>query len=351
MTKLYFISSDKNLTKLIPRVPNNFLTKNGYEDNTIPRVCMSTSMHGALKALSSNLEGKELYVYTNDNKVNPYKPSEKEVPDCKLTDEVWIKEPVILKYLYKIKVTSNNKDGEVYTYGNNKATLYGWDYEILNESKDKSTLDKNFKPKAKVPYKIVEYNQTNSLKYFGSKDDYYLKTKTGEIIIDTTNNQVIGFVLVKLNNKNIGPLKVMKEYRGQGFGDLLFKDAVTKYRGKQLGVYKDNEVAKKIYKKYCFKEVEDKGDYIIMTLNGKPLQEASIYESVNDAIKGNIVKPTLPAIHAFERISAPYEYQPVMNKVKILNSSGLEDKEDWSKKESRLKNNFSENSLNNKVYK
>ena len=159
---------------------------------------------------------------------------------------------------------------------------------MINESNDKSTIDKNFKPKAKVPYKIVEYNQANSLKYFGSKDDY-LKTKTGEIIIDTTNNQVIGFVLVKLNNKNIGPLKVIKEYRGQGFGDLLFKDAVTKYRGKQLGVYKDNQVAMKIYKKYCFKEVEDKGDYIIMTLNGHPLQEVKLENNFSENSLNNKV--------------------------------------------------------------
>ena len=46
-----FHLSEKPLPKIIyPRVPDNFLTQEGIEDNTIPRVCFSPSIVHCLMA-------------------------------------------------------------------------------------------------------------------------------------------------------------------------------------------------------------------------------------------------------------------------------------------------------------
>lgn len=136
--RLYRVSTEKRQTKLTPRVPSNYFTKNGYEDSTTPRVCFSTSIKCCLRALSMKCEGMELYVYTPDKYYKVYKPNTKEVPDCKITKEVWIKEPVKLKCIGKIKVGADTgEDGFPFTYGSGKdkhtAELYDWSYEWIEK--------------------------------------------------------------------------------------------------------------------------------------------------------------------------------------------------------------------------
>lgn len=132
-----FFLSDKNMDgkTLTPRVPNNFLIKNGYEDNKTPRVCFAPSIDQALMAISRNLKDEELYVHQpkNVNKKSIYKPSIKEVPDVKITGEIWYTEPVELECVGKILITADDgKDGHKYTYGNNTAELYGWNWERID---------------------------------------------------------------------------------------------------------------------------------------------------------------------------------------------------------------------------
>lgn len=129
---LYCVSLEKlkNL-HLIPRVPNNFMTKNMFEDYTTPRVCFSTSISGCLSGLSMNLDNKELYVYklNNVDSYDIYFPTVKEVPDVKITDEVWCLNPCDISFVCKIKIKGSYDDGEVYEYGHgNKAVLYKWKY-------------------------------------------------------------------------------------------------------------------------------------------------------------------------------------------------------------------------------
>lgn len=135
--KIYHVSSAKNATiSLSPRVPNNFMTQNGFEDNKTARVCVSTSVDGALKAMSMNLKGKTLYVYSADiPNAEIYKPTMSEVPDAHITGERWIKRPVTLNYEKSI-VVGEAKDKEYnYNYGQNSATLYGWNYKKAMEYK------------------------------------------------------------------------------------------------------------------------------------------------------------------------------------------------------------------------
>lgn len=128
--KVYHIS-DKKLPsiKLNPRIPQNYMTNNGFEDNTTERVCVSKNIDGALKAMSMNLQGKQLHVYSLDIPDSEvYKPTVKEVPDGFITKELWIKKPVVMKYEKSIDV-GKAKDKEFnYKYGDNVATLYGWNF-------------------------------------------------------------------------------------------------------------------------------------------------------------------------------------------------------------------------------
>lgn len=133
---MYFLSTiNKDGETLSPRVPDNFLTRNNYEDNETPRVCFATSVDKALIALSSNNKGKEFYIHVPEKKnkkdkgYDVYKPSKKEVPDVKVTGEVWIKEKVKLKCIGSIIVSDAKDKSLKYTYGDNKtAELYGWNW-------------------------------------------------------------------------------------------------------------------------------------------------------------------------------------------------------------------------------
>ena len=122
------------MNRLIPRIPDNFLTKNGYEDNKTKRVCFCTNIGKCLTALSMNCTGKEFYVY-QPNKSENYKvikPTIEQVPDINITGERWICEPVDLVCIGKIKCTGDDgKEGIQYKYGNNTAELYGWNSEWI----------------------------------------------------------------------------------------------------------------------------------------------------------------------------------------------------------------------------
>ena len=130
--ELFFVSpirhDDKTLT---PRVPKNFLTENGFEDNTTPRVCFSPKIDGCLIALSQNLEGKILYVHSPVEQPKRIKhPTEKQVPDVKHTGEVWVMEPVTIRAVKKIVVGTAKPKPLKYTYGGKyTAELYAWNYK------------------------------------------------------------------------------------------------------------------------------------------------------------------------------------------------------------------------------
>lgn len=142
LSPLVFVSpvDDLHETVIQPRVPDNYLTKNGYEDNKTPRVCFSTSVSKALRGLSMNLTGCRLHVYVPDGPItqnkSPYGykcviPTKDQVPDIELTDERWILTPVVLCRIGIIEVKGpSDKPGLMYTYGDDKtAELYDWDWK------------------------------------------------------------------------------------------------------------------------------------------------------------------------------------------------------------------------------
>lgn len=143
LLKLFFISSEGNLheTEMTPRIPENYMTENGYEDNKTPRISFSTSIDGCLMALGKNVSNQVFYVYQPVGKYKVITPTIDQVPDVKITKERWICEPVNLVRVGKIRAIDENgphDDGIPYTYGKNgehEARLYHWGWKWIKQFK------------------------------------------------------------------------------------------------------------------------------------------------------------------------------------------------------------------------
>ena len=150
-------------------------------------------------------------------------------------------------------------------------------------------------------YIDIKSNSSKADKYLANDSDYnktykkYLDDISGEIIIDTEEDTLAGYVFVI--NQFITPVFVVKKYRGYGLGDKLTRDAIEKYGAKRLWVYKDNEVAIKIYKKYGFKTYLD---------DGKP----SILMATDEKYAENIDEVLEERVTELERIVAELSGKP-----------------------------------------
>ena len=132
---LYHLSqSNLDGKTLNPSAPNNYFTKNGYEDATTKRVCFAPSIDKCLRALSQKCTGMELYVHIPDGKFEAFRPTHSEVPDGKITGEIWVTKPVKVKCIGKIKVIGDRgEDGLPFKYGDKTAELYDWDWEWMEK--------------------------------------------------------------------------------------------------------------------------------------------------------------------------------------------------------------------------
>lgn len=143
-TNMYFISQTNMDSKTLhPKVPDNYFTKNNYEDNKTKRVCFAPSIDQCLMGLSCNCAGKEYYVHTPDTQhINSYKPTKSEVPDSVITGEIWVKEDVKLKCIGKIKVIKDKGlPGKKFSYGNKTAGLYEWDWKWISRKSVTESAD------------------------------------------------------------------------------------------------------------------------------------------------------------------------------------------------------------------
>lgn len=191
--KLYFISENSKLKILNPRIPSNFMTKNGYEDSKTPRVCFSTDIGKCLMALSQKCTNHEYYVYTPNPNKN-YKiisPTIKQVHGVKLTDEKWITEPVEVICIGKILcIGDKGEDGLSYKYGNNTAELYEWDWKWVKKY-------------------FIKESVANEMNYedINGSDVYFTKEITSESLIkifNKLNHPLHGKIGIKISTGEPG---------------------------------------------------------------------------------------------------------------------------------------------------
>lgn len=146
LLNLFFISSEGDLheTEMAPRIPNNYMTENGYEDNKTPRISFSTSIDGCLMGLGKNVSNQVFYVYQPAGKYKVITPTIDQVPDVKITKERWICEPVKLVRVGKIRVTGEKGNGIPYKYGDKNqytAELYDWKWKWIEKYDNDKTIN------------------------------------------------------------------------------------------------------------------------------------------------------------------------------------------------------------------
>lgn len=122
---LYFISGismDDEL--LVPRIPDNYMTRNSFEDNVTPRVCFSATIDGALMGLSQDIKGKKFYVHVPEDgqRLTIIKPAVASVSDQLITHEHWVMEKVNLRCIGQIEITGDGDNEYEYTYKKYKYT-------------------------------------------------------------------------------------------------------------------------------------------------------------------------------------------------------------------------------------
>lgn len=161
----YHVSFDDNLDDevLKPRIPSwitNEVKKNpnfikeleklkdsnstsgtGFEEYMTPRVCFSPSIEGCLNAIINekgrmHLHNETLYVYIPEKPINEYKTKtnrqilkDGDIFDANVTQEMWILEPVKLKYVGSIVVDKITGE-HIKKFANNKnKTNIKYDYK------------------------------------------------------------------------------------------------------------------------------------------------------------------------------------------------------------------------------
>ena len=162
---VFHVSPDKHLDGQVwqPRVPDYLDPYNpddtGFEDNTTPRICFSTSIEGALNGITVNIQRQspdtfdKMYVYVPEKPWKKYKhKTNKELVDSKLvydanvTREVWIMEPVRMK-LYGVirvdQVSDAKRKAVVPTASGQKDTrnyyTYKWHWVVKPKALEKAT--------------------------------------------------------------------------------------------------------------------------------------------------------------------------------------------------------------------
>lgn len=129
-----FFLSETNMDGqiLTPRIPRNFFTDNGFEDNKTRRVCFAPSIDKCLLGLSMNCKNKEYFVHVPIGSFTVIYPTKIDVPDIEITGEIWVCDPVKIECVGKIRVDDRNGLVYKYTYGDNiNDVLFGWNWHYI----------------------------------------------------------------------------------------------------------------------------------------------------------------------------------------------------------------------------
>lgn len=134
---------------------------------------------------------------------------------------------------------------------------------MISESNDESYIDKNHKQNGQKSLSDFKFSKTKNNDEGKSYNLYWKDDNdklVGKVTVDT--------IPASDGYRWFGNLEVSKKYRGYGLGKQILDIAVKKYKAGALAVYKDNEIAYNMYKKYGFKNATDRSskDYHYMYL-------------------------------------------------------------------------------------
>ena len=180
--------------------------------------------------------------------------------------------------------------------------------DYITESPDKSSLSKEFKIKPNnIQYKILPLNKPEIYDYIGK---YFSKNnpmwegvvdsktymdcfingnnsrhikRVGEVLINKSNDEVIGYEVVEKPDNFLAIEIPNKKYRGYGFGNMLLEDAIKKHGCRKLYVAADNKIALKMYKNRGFEIIKKCYDdeYYLMELKESSINELCTINTSN----------------------------------------------------------------------
>lgn len=229
----YHVSKDPNLSIMEPRLPQ---TSRKYIDTKKPRVHFARSIQQALMSLGRNLTDEEFFVYVPvNNSIKVFTPFINQVPEIKVTGEVWFTQPVAVRCLGKIKVSGSTDKSHIYKLGDSVNELYEWSYRKidnegdadgfhLNPEEDSPLMEQaNFSETQKHPVFIV-------LQHSGTLLSNLIKTATG----DTYTHACISFnpeldPIYSFGNKGTDTLHADPGFVIQNQKSPFFKNYTVKY--------------------------------------------------------------------------------------------------------------------------
>ena len=297
----------KNMEKTKKTGEDNYGT--GYEEYKTPRVCFANSIEGCLNAIINakdrmSLAGKQLHVYIPEKPINNYKhKTNKEIKrdgdifDANITNEMWILEPVKVKYVGSIVVDKVLTEKKTKFANNKNRTLikyiykWHWFHKIKYESAsyfneanfpegvtlrnaNKNDTENMFKWKIESVDKRVK-NDPKVIKFI--KKDVQDSIKDTKLIM--YKDETIGmFTTCPIDGGvywYIGEIYIISKYRNKGIGSTLLKNEISKHNKIKLQVGQSNTSAIRLYKSLGFKIIEknDKGKFYIMVLDKTDIKE------------------------------------------------------------------------------
>ena len=163
---MYFISDSYMGDKTInPSIPKDSYTKKGIRNNEVERVVFYPSINNAIIASDNINSNREMFVHVpvEGQTVKAIKPSDKQAADKSNTGEIWVKEPIKVKCIGKIRIGKSLKDYK-FTFEDKEYTQHSWNYSWLTRQ-DKHTVSDNTVKKG-------DTSNINKIKSDFSKTEY-----------------------------------------------------------------------------------------------------------------------------------------------------------------------------------
>lgn len=141
--QLYHLSEQNLDGKTLEPRPLDPMRAMDSEDWRVPRICVSTSIDGAVSSLLDSVScpfGKKFWVHVPTNLEELFllnkvhRPSTKQVPDAEVTGEHWLKAPTVMKAIGKIEVLDIDEEKQQHFMWEGKnATLdrFKWKWAIM----------------------------------------------------------------------------------------------------------------------------------------------------------------------------------------------------------------------------